>query len=170
MALFRRPSRPIGDSSSVQIPRSEHRLASADLTDGWVAATRAGIVFRLGDTVVRRAWTDVDHASLDGESSVLTISWVTGEVTALPLVPKKRLAFPQVFRERVQASIVYTVPVRLPGGGTARVALRRRATGELLSQVIGDGRVDLSDPVVARLVGAAEAEIWRAAGVVFEGW
>jgi len=120
--------------------------------------------------VVRRAWTDVDHASLDGESSVLTISWVTGEVTALPLVPKKRLAFPQVFRERVQASIVYTVPVRLPGGGTARVALRRRATGELLSQVIGDGRVDLSDPVVARLVGAAEAELWSAAGVVAQGW
>src|SRR5450756_2080139 len=170
MALFRRPSQPIGDSSSVQIPRSEHRLASADLTDGWVAATRAGIVFRLGDTVVRRAWTDVDHASLDGESSVLTISWVTGEVTALPLVPKKRLAFPQVFRERVQASVVHTVYVSLPGGSGARVVLRRDSAGELLSQVIGDGRVSPSDPVVARLVGAAEAEVWRAAGVVSEGW
>ena len=170
MALFRRPSQPIGDSSSVQIPRSERRLASADLTDGWVAATRAGIVYRRGDTVVRRAWTDVDHAALNGDSSVLRVTWITGETTALPLVPKKRLAFPQVFREQVQASIVHTVHVRLPGAGAARVVLRRDATGELLSQVIGDGRVDLSDPVVARLVGAAEAELWSAAGVGSQGW
>src|SRR5450759_409046 len=161
MALFRRPSQPIGDSSSVQIPRSERRLASADLTDGWVAATRAGIVYRRGHTVVRRAWTDVDHAALNGDSSVLTVTGITGETTARPLVAKKRLAFPQVFREQVQASIVHTVHVRLPGAGAARVVLRRRATGELLSQVIGDGRVDLSDPVVARLVGAAEPEAYQ---------
>ena len=170
MALFRRNTRRIGDPIGDQVPHSERRLASADLTDGWVAATRAGIVYRLGDAVVRRAWTDVDHAALNGESSVLTITWITGETTALPLVPEKRLTFPQVFREQVQASIVHTVQVRLPDAGAARVVLRRDAAGELLSQVIGDGRVDLADPVVARLVGAAEAELWSAAGVVSQGW
>jgi len=170
MALFRRPSMPVAETTAMRLPRSERQLASAELTDGWAAATRAGLVYRRGYTVVRRPWTDVDHAVLDGETSVLTVSWITGEITLLPLVPKKRLAFPQVFRERVQASVVHTVYVSLPGGSGARVVLRRDSAGELLSQVIGDGRVSLSDPVVARLVGAAEAEVWRAAGVVSEGW
>ncbi|MBA8809337.1 hypothetical protein [Promicromonospora sukumoe] len=50
-------------------------------------------------------------------------------------------------------------------GRSARVAVRRRADGELFSQVIGGRGVDLSDPEAARALDAAEARVRSAAGL-----
>jgi hypothetical protein len=72
---------------------------------------------------------------------------------------------PQVLRERVQWSVVLAEPVKLPGGRSARVAVRRRADGELFSQVIGGADVDLTNPDIADVIDAAEARVRNAAGL-----
>lgn len=115
--------------------------------------------------VVQREWSDVDRATYDTESNVIQVHWVDGdEPTPLPL-DGRRSVLPQVLRERVQWSVVLAEPVKLPGGRSARVAVRRRADGELFSQVIGGGDVNLADPGTAGAIDAAEARVRSAAGL-----
>jgi hypothetical protein len=73
--------------------------------------------------------------------------------------------FAQALRERVQWSVAHAAPVALPGGRTARVAVRRRASGEMFSQVVGEAGLDLSDPEIARVVDAAESRARAAVGL-----
>lgn len=115
--------------------------------------------------VVRHAWAEVDRASLDAESATLVVHWVTGSSQPLALTGTGARDFAQVLRERVQSSVVHSEKVPVRGGGTVRVALRRDEDGELVSQVIGDGTVDLRDPAVAALVDAAERRVRSAAGL-----
>jgi hypothetical protein len=115
--------------------------------------------------VVHREWADVDRATYDTESNVIRVHWVDGdEPTPLPL-DGRRSVLPQVLRERVQWSVVLAEPVKLPGGRSARVAVRRQADGELFSQVIGGRGVDLTDPDTAGAIDAAEARVRNAAGL-----
>lgn len=117
------------------------------------------------DVVVHRQWCDVDRATFDTEANVIRVHWVdAAEPTLLTLGPH-RTALPQVLRERVQWSVVLSETVRFPGGRTARVAVRRRADGELFSQVIGDGYIDMTDPDTAHRVDDAEARVRSAAGL-----
>ncbi|OIQ63117.1 hypothetical protein GALL_553450 [mine drainage metagenome] len=117
-------------------------------------------------TIERHPWTDVDRASLEAESAVLTVHLVSGSTRALALAdPEHSVRFAQVLRERVQSSVVHSEVVSLPAGGVVKVALRRDENGELLSQVIGDGRTNLADPTVAALVDAAERRVRGAAGL-----
>ncbi|WP_369374625.1 hypothetical protein AB1046_09455 [Promicromonospora sp. Populi] len=115
--------------------------------------------------VVQREWADVDRATYEAEANVLRVHWVDGdEPTALAL-DGRRSVLPQVLRERVEWSVVLAEPVKLPGGRSARVAVRRRADGELFSQVIGGSDVDVTDPRTASLIDAAEARVRGAAGL-----
>lgn len=142
-------------------------LTAVELTDSrWAVATRSGLQLLEGSGAVRHPWSDVDRGSLDAQTRVLTVYWVDGSVSALPLASDRFAPrFAQVFRERVQQSVVHDKPVTLPGGRQVRVALRRDLDGELFVQVLGDGRVDLDDPVVAAAVDAAEDELRDAAGL-----
>jgi hypothetical protein len=115
--------------------------------------------------VLRHPWADVDRATLDAESSTLVVHWVSGTSRPLALTGPGARPFSQVLRERVQSSVVHSEKVPVRGGGTVRVALRRDEDGELMSQVIGDGTVDLRDPAVAALVDAAERRVRGAAGL-----
>lgn len=157
--------------------RTDSVLAQAPLVtssgEAWAVATRAELLLASAPgapeeaavDVVRREWAEVDRATYDTESNVIRVHWVDGgDPTPLPL-DGRRSALPQVLRERVQWSVVLAEPVRLPGGGSARVAVRRRVDGELFSQVIGRGEVDLSDPEVAGAIDAAEARVRNAAGL-----
>ena len=55
--------------------------------------------------------------------------------------------------------------VTAPGAGPIRVVLRRGADGDLFTQSIGTGRVDLTDPAVVALLDEAEARVRAAAGL-----
>ncbi|GHG51096.1 hypothetical protein GCM10011331_14320 [Flavimobilis marinus] len=146
----------------------ERPLAVAHLADGgWVAATRSFIVTSSGAAEASaREWVDVDRASLDPETRTLTVSWADGTGTsALVFADDTAAQLTLVLREQVQSSVVLAESLKLPGGAVARVAVRRRPSGELFSQVIGDARVNLADPDTARVVGACEARLREASGL-----
>lgn len=170
---------------AVRSHRTDSVLAEAALVtstgEAWAFATRAELLLISApeapdgqddggprgapSVVVHREWSDVDRATYDVESNVVRVHWVDGEEpTPLPL-DGHRSVLPQVLRERVQWSVVLAEPVKLPGGRSARVAVRRRADGELFSQVIGQSDLDVTDPDIADVIDAAEARVRNAAGL-----
>ncbi len=167
MPLFRRrPSLPADLRARLEVPPGDRVVASAQLVDGWAVATRRALHVAVdGEPVRRRPWSDVDRAALDPETATLEVVWVQGAPDRLRLADDRVQAFPGVLRERVQSSVVHTETVTLRDGRRIRVALRRAESGALLTQVIGDGRVDLTDPSVAAVVDAAEARVRDAAGL-----
>lgn len=142
-------------------------LARAELTEGWAFASRGELVVVEGDAVVvQREWCDVDRAAADPETGTITVEWVDGGAPlVLPLAPGARTTFPQTLRERVQWSVIHAAPVDLPRGRSARVAVRRRADGEMFSQVVGGADLDLADPGVAAAVDEAESRARSAVGL-----
>lgn len=142
-------------------------LAFERLTgDGWAVGTCEGLHVLRGTEILARAWTDVNGARLDATNDALIVTWVDGSpATELPLAEGWKAPFPRLVHHQVQSSVVHSEKVTLPRGEVARVVLRRGAAGELFTQVIGSGTVDLDDPPVARLVDAAEARVREAAGL-----
>ncbi|NHT17301.1 hypothetical protein [Cellulomonas sp. IC4_254] len=169
MPLFsRRHALPDDVRRALDLPAGDRVLAAAASGERWLAATRLALyVAGSGaDAPVRRhLWSDVDRASFAPEPAAITVHWVTGSVEELPLDPPVPVTFAQTLRERVQSSVVHVETVTVPGAGPVRVALRRGEAGELFTQVIGTGRVDLTDPGVAALLDAAEARVRAAAGL-----
>ncbi len=170
---------------AVRSHRTDSVLAQAALVtsagEAWAFATRAELLLisapesasGQGDAesrgapsvVVHREWADVDRATYDTESNVIRVHWVDGDEPTPLTLDGRRSVLPQVLRERVQWSVVLAEPVKLPGGRSARVAVRRRADGALFSQVIGGRDVDLADPSTAEAIDAAEARVRSAAGL-----
>jgi hypothetical protein len=176
MPLFsRRPALPPSVRAHLDLRGGDTVLAAAQLTDGtWAVASRRALHLAPGgagpalsdSAVARHGWSEVERAGFDPEASELTVHWASGSSQCLALADLGGSArFVQVFRERVQASVVHSEVLSLPAGGVVKVALRRDEEGDLLSQVIGDGKVDLSDPKVAALVDAAEQRVRGAAGL-----
>ncbi|MBC7290787.1 MAG: hypothetical protein H5T83_05560 [Actinotalea sp.] len=165
--LRRRPALPDDVRSRLDLTAGDAPLAAGrTTTDGWVVATRRGLVVLDGDGDLRRAWTDVDGARLDPASGELTITWVDGTATTtLPLVQDAARDLARAVHDRVQSSVVHSERVEVGGGRTVRVVLRRDDDGALLTQVIGAGDVDLADPGTAAAVDAAEARVREAAGL-----
>jgi hypothetical protein len=164
----RRHALPDDVRRALALPAGDRGLAAAASGDRWLAATRRALYVAGGtaDAPVRRhPWSDVDRASFAPEPPAITVHWVTGAVEELPLDPPVPVAFAQTLRERVQSSVVHVETVTVPGAGPVRVALRRGDAGDLFTQVIGTGRVDLADPRVAALLDAAEARVRAAAGL-----
>jgi hypothetical protein len=144
---------------------TETPLSTAMLPDdGWAVATRSGLHVLVGQTATSRRWTDVDGASLDGETGHLTVRFVDG-TPPLVLELDDRTHLPRTVHDRVQSSVVLTETVSVPGDTHVRVTLRRDADGRLFTQVVGNGRVDLTNPAVAAAVDAAEARVREAAGL-----
>lgn len=145
---------------------AEPDTAAARGRTRYAIATEHRVVLDLGDQVMVRRWCDVDSASLDAQSAELTIRWADGSgATTVTLSDAKPQAFARVFRERVQSSVVHAETVKLPGGGTVRVAVRRDENDALFSEVIGDGRVRLDDPATASVIVAAEARVRESVGL-----
>lgn len=166
MPLFsRRPAMPDDVRRALDLPPGDRVLATAASGDRWLVATRRALYVADAGTVDRHPWADVDRASFVPEPAAITVHWVTGAAEELPLTPPVPVTFAQTLRERVQSSVVHVETVTLPGAGPVRVALRRGEQGELFTQVIGTGRVDLTDPGVATLLDEAEARVRAAAGL-----
>lgn len=165
MPFRRAPRLPDDVRRTLPLRRGEKVLATAPLTDGWAVATTQHLHV-VGAQPLHRSWSDVDGARLDPESAELTVTWVDGSPAAvLHLDADHARALAGAVHERVQSSVVHTARVTVQGGSVIRVALRRDADGTLLTQVLGDGRVDLSDPRTAAAVDEAEAKVREAAGL-----
>ncbi|EYR64895.1 hypothetical protein N866_02670 [Actinotalea ferrariae CF5-4] len=162
----RRPTLPDAVRARLGLTGPDAPLAAGPTTTGgWIVATRSGLVVD-GTEVLRRAWTDVDGARLDPESGALTVTWVDGTpATVVPLVEDAARAVARAVHDRVQSSVVHGEKVELDRGRTVRVVLRRTVDGTLVTQVIGAGDVDLTDPATAAAVDAAEARVREAAGL-----
>ncbi len=132
---------------------------------GWVAATRAGLHVLDDGRLLVRHWTDVDGARFDGDTDQLTVTWVDGTPSTVISLDDPGSRLVRAVHDRVQSSVVLAERVTLARAGLVRVVLRRGAGGELFTQVIGDGRVDLADPEVAAVVDAAEARLRESAGL-----
>ena len=161
----RRPALP-ADVAAVINPDGERLLAVAPLVGGgWAAVTpsRLCLVSPLSG-VVRRPWAEVDHASWDDVSATLAIWWVGSRAaTAVELAAPSRL--PEALRERVNASILITRDVALPGGGRATVSLRKAADGTLTPQVNLPTGTRRGDPGVAEAVDAVVRALREEAGL-----
>ncbi|WP_425956724.1 hypothetical protein [Xylanimonas sp. McL0601] len=163
----RRPTLPFDVRTALGLTRADHVLASAPLADGgWAVATNAELISTRSGVVVRRPWCDVDRAAFDPAHDIVTVQWVDAEPDLrLRTVDSAKSWLPQVVRERVEWSVVLGEEVALPGGRTAKVAVRRDVDGSLFSQVLAGPRVDLDDPAVASLVDAAEQRVRSAVGL-----
>jgi hypothetical protein len=168
MPLLRRRT-PLPDDvrSHLGLLRRERILASTPLTDGWAVATTHGLrVVSAAGEQMHRPWVEVSTARLDPDAAVLTVSWVDGAAPSpLALANSRSMEFPRVLRQCVDSSLVHTEQVTLPSGTVARVALRRDADDVVVTQVLGTGKVDLSDPATAAAIDAAEVRIRDAVGL-----
>lgn len=108
-----------------------------------------------GSVVLDRPWHMVDTGVWDDEKRLLTVQWVDlAPVTVWELSGLG--TFPQVLRERVQASVVLADEVDLGPKRRARVVVRKElATGALLSQTILGKGVRSADPGVSEETRAA---------------
>ena len=159
----RRPPLPADAAAQLGV-EAERVLAWSPLAgDGVVAATVQGLrVLTPQGRLVRRPWTDVDHAAWDEDSGTLVVWWV-GSRVATPLEIGDASFVPEVVHERVRSSIVLTREVPLGEGRSAFVTLRKGTDGSLSTQVLPPKGRRL-EPEAAALVRRAEAALLEEAG------
>jgi hypothetical protein len=159
----RRPPLPPEDAAELGV-EDERVLAWSPLAgNGIVAATVQGLRVRTPQgRLVRRPWTDVDHAAWDEDSGTLAVWWV-GSRVATPLEVGDTSFVPEVVHERVRSSIVLTREVPLGDGRSAFVTLRKAADGTLSTQVLPPKGRRLEPDAVA-LVRRAEIALLEEAG------
>ena len=159
----RRPPLPPADAETLDVTR-ERVLAWAPLAgEGVAAATVEGLRVRTPQgRLVRRPWTDVDHAAWDEDSATLAVWWVGSRVPT-PLEVGDSSFLPEVVHERVRSSIVLTREVPLGDGRSAFVTLRKAADGALSTQALPPKGRRL-EPEALDLVRRAEAALLEEAG------
>jgi len=168
MSRFRhRPPAPVLDR--LDLAGGDGALVSVALVGGgWAVASRHALHLVPPDEaapVAATPWCDVDRGSLDPTTRILTVWWVSGARREMVLPEDADAqAFARTFRDRVQQSVVHALNVALPGGGQARVALRRDVDGSLFTQTLGSV-ADADDPAVAAALAKAEAAVREAAGL-----
>ena len=120
-----------------------------------VATTTHVYAVSAGSVVLDRPWHMVDTGSWNDETRLLTVQWVD-RAPATVWELERLGTFPQVLRERVQASVVLADEVDLGSKRRARVVVRKDlGTGALLGQTILGKGVRSSDPGVREETGAA---------------
>lgn len=142
-------------------------LAAERLVDDtWaiVSTDAFAVVTPAGEVQVQRPWHEVATGEWDGERHVMTISWVDGErPTRIKTVRESPVHFPRTFKERVDASVVYSDNVTVPGG-ELRGALRRTPSGELISQISSDVPLEQT-PALEEQIVELERKMWEFVGI-----
>lgn len=165
------PTVPEAVRSAVDLRSGEKLLAAAqdDVTRAWVVATSWRLIAVADPEAagedrieVDRPWLEVDSGAWDPDTTVLSMTWVDGgtgrQWTLRRLTGPGRM--PETFRERVSASVVLMREVDLGPGRKARVAIRKALdTRELSDQVLLGRNSRLDDPLFAREVALARAEL-----------
>ena len=99
-----------------------------------------------GALVWNRPWHEAESGTWQGESSLLTVTWVDRGAPARWRLTEPSL-IQQTLRERLQASVVLADEFRTAGRRTVRVVIRQDlASGALLEQTIPGKGADLGDP------------------------
>lgn len=126
------------------------------LTTAHLVATRTHVyAVRQASVVLDRPWHMVDTGSWDDETARLTVTWVD-KAPATVWELREPGTFPQVLRERVQATVVLSDEVELGPRRKARVVVRKDlATGALMGQTILGRGVRSADPGVRETTQAA---------------
>jgi hypothetical protein len=159
----RRPPLPEEDAKDLGIGTERVLAWSALAGGGVVAATVQGLRVRTPQgRLVRRPWTDVDHAAWDEDSATLAVWWV-GTRVPTPLEVGETSFVPEVVHERVRSSIVLTREVPLGDGRSAFVTLRKGTDGTLSTQVLPPKGRRL-EPEATALVRRVEAALLEEAG------
>lgn len=157
MGLFdrrRRPALPPEVRSAVPLDSGEQVLAWAldESSGAHVVATTHHLALVGPDGALgwRRPWHEAEAATWQGESSLLTVTWVDQGTPSRWRITEPSL-LQQALRERLQASVVLADEFRTAGRRKVRVVIRQDlATGALLEQTIPGRGADLADPDIAR--------------------
>lgn len=179
MPLWRRPKKVIGalpppQRTPADLPPEARpartggeqvlAVAQEDAGGHWLVLTTFRLLERspAGDTVLERAWHEVDSGAWDPDLWVLSVSFVDGRGGRQWQLKTQTGPgeVPQVFRERTQASVVLTRRVDLGPRRTARVTVRKELrTRELVEQVLWGRGTSRDDTELARRVHAARFEV-----------
>lgn len=162
--LGRDPKPPADLVRTLDLPRGEKVLAFAvdDNTGATVAATTTELVtVSDGQVLTRRPWFEVDTGGWSPDTWTLSITWVDGGRGSQYTFKEVETRMPEVFHERVRASVV--ISGALPTTGRAQsghVAIRKDLrTGEMFDQVVLARRTNAADPQVAAEVDRLRIEL-----------
>lgn len=176
MRLFRRKERR--DRRPEQLPAAVRRVVSdagagavlahaqdEDVRE-WVLVTATRLMAVSAGEQPRitldRAWSDVDKGKWVSDNDVLTVTFVHGKPRDWHL--DRFGAVPEVFHERVQASVV-TAEHLDTAGGSVRVVLRKDlATHEMHEQVLLGRKADAEHPALVAAVAAARRRVREQVG------
>jgi hypothetical protein len=172
MALFekrRRPPLPDGVRAAVPLDGTERVLAWArdESSGGHIVATTHHLAFVRSDRELQwqRPWHEAESGSWQGDSSLLTVTWVDHRNPAQWRVTEPSL-LQQALRERIQASVVVADEFRTQSRRSVRVVIRQDlATGALLEQTIPGRGADLTDPAVAAEAASRMARLRSEVGL-----
>ncbi len=146
---------------------TERPLAWAELDgDRWLVLTRSEVALVTEEVLTwRRPWHEVERGEWDGDAHTLAIHWVgVPAPEVLVTVEEGPRDLPLTFRERVDASVVYSESEPARGGGTLRAVVRRSPEDKLITQVLAVGRVR-PGPELEAQIDALEARVRDAAGM-----
>ncbi len=141
----------LGDRARVVLSVARDARTTAHL----VATTTHVYAVLAGAVDLERPWHMVDTGSWDDESRRLTVQWVDRAPASVWEIEMPS-TFPQVLRERVQATVVLSDEVDLGAKRRARVVVRKDLeTQALLGQTILGRGVRSTDPGVREETRAA---------------
>lgn len=123
MALFSRRSWPTELTAIIGRARV---LASANGRPGPVVGLADRLVFPLDGHWYQQPWHTIERGGWNRDDQVLAWTTIDGDTTQLPLSDPGKL--PQLFEERVNATIVYTGSLRLDASATVLMSARRDLT------------------------------------------
>lgn len=137
---------------------------TALVDDEWfLVGTDEGAVVGGGGVVEAFPWTDVEHASWDGQARTLRVVWVDGRTDLVLRTSTDEVYDVSVaLRDRVNASIVHVEYHTTLAGGEVRALIRRGAGGALFSQLVARGPVTADDDAA---LAALERRARAAAGL-----
>lgn len=101
-------------------------LASAKSTDGPVAGLADRLVFPLDGDWREQPWHLIERGGWNRNDQLL--SWTTVDGTAVELTLTDPSKLPQLFEERVKATIAYSGSLRLDASATVMMSARRDLT------------------------------------------
>lgn len=152
-------------SLAVHLGRRPRVLAWARTPDGVVVGLPGEMLTRDADGGWHsQPWHEIGRGNWDAESLVL--SWTDAANASHEVTLDGSRRFPELFNERVTASVITSRRVDLGKGRGAVVALRRNldpASDETAWRVTPTGKTDPSDPATRaqldQLLAAARAEL-----------
>lgn len=129
--------------------------------DGYVVATnRHLMVATPAGRGLRRPWHEVDAGQWDPDEWTLSVTWVDGARPGRWTFGPQVTRLPEVFHERVQASVVISEPLPLTGRSRGRVVVRRDLSGgPLMVQTVLAATADEQDPKVREALARTIASV-----------